>query len=148
MKKRILFALLISAIIGTSYSTTTLATTNEPVVTYSNDNNIITVNYPAGSLIQSEIRNRLSGDIIYNYAGKQYKFNTYIDYVGYNRPNKFDAVLYAQMQFNTLLGVGLSLDGLFGQGTHSALERYQQSRGLPVDCVIGPTTWDYLTNYI
>ncbi|MFI2432521.1 peptidoglycan-binding protein [Streptomyces sp. NPDC018693] len=36
------------------------------------------------------------------------------------------------------------VDGVFGAGTERAVERFQRSRGIGVDGIVGPTTWSYL----
>ena len=38
-------------------------------------------------------------------------------------------------------GAGLSVDGIFGARTNSAVRSYQASHGLVVDGVVGPRTW-------
>ena len=50
-------------------------------------------------------------------------------------------VLIAQDDLNTLgFGAG-SLDGIFGNSTYNAVVRYQASRGLIADGIIGCNTW-------
>ncbi|MFE6409891.1 penicillin-insensitive murein endopeptidase [Streptomyces sp. NPDC057837] len=41
-------------------------------------------------------------------------------------------------------GRPVTVDGVFGPGTHSAVTAFQQSRGLTADGVVGPATWDAL----
>ena len=48
-----------------------------------------------------------------------------------------------------LVNVGcgpLAIDGVFGDGTESAVELFQTRRSLQPDGVVGPTTWDALFN--
>jgi len=42
-----------------------------------------------------------------------------------------------------LVGLGheIEVDGIFGAGTEEATRRFQSSRGLTVDGVVGPRTW-------
>ena len=50
-------------------------------------------------------------------------------------------VLIAQDDLNTLGFSTGSLDGIFGTKTKSAVIRYQRSRGLTADGIIGCNTW-------
>ncbi len=40
------------------------------------------------------------------------------------------------------------LDGVFGAQTNSAVRNYQQSRGLSVDGIVGPNTWNRLLSEV
>jgi hypothetical protein len=42
------------------------------------------------------------------------------------------------------LGHSLSVDGVFGSGTAGVIRTFQADRGLEVDGVVGPVTWDAL----
>ncbi|AUH44592.1 peptidoglycan-binding protein [Streptomyces sp. CMB-StM0423] len=53
------------------------------------------------------------------------------------------AVAAAQSALNKF-GYGLAVDGEFGAGTASAVTSYQSSRGLAVDGIVGPDTWQNL----
>ena len=55
-------------------------------------------------------------------------------------------VFVLQDALNALGFTGGGLDGLFGAGTAGAVRRYQQSRGLAADGVVGCRTWTALTN--
>lgn len=50
-------------------------------------------------------------------------------------------VKYLQRGINANLGTTLKVDGKFGSSTVSAVKRYQTSRGLKADAVVGPDTW-------
>lgn len=54
-----------------------------------------------------------------------------------------DAVKIAQTGLNGK-GYPLVADGIFGKGTDSAVRRFQSSRGLVSDGVVGPQTWNAL----
>lgn len=51
-----------------------------------------------------------------------------------------DAVRAAQTQLNRY-GSGLTVDGMFGSRTDSAVRSYQSAHGLTVDGLVGPVTW-------
>ena len=50
-------------------------------------------------------------------------------------------VLIAQDDLNTLGFTAGGLDGIFGSRTQEAVRRYQQSRGLTADGIVGCNTW-------
>lgn len=50
-------------------------------------------------------------------------------------------VLIAQDDLNTLGFRTNGLDGIFGAGTQDAVIRYQRSRGLTADGIVGCNTW-------
>ncbi|PID96438.1 MAG: hypothetical protein CSA84_04680 [Actinomycetales bacterium] len=56
------------------------------------------------------------------------------------RGDRGDDVLYLQQQLNSL-GYRLSVDGIFGWVTESAVRSFQSSRGLTADGIVGPMTW-------
>jgi peptidoglycan hydrolase-like protein with peptidoglycan-binding domain len=43
-------------------------------------------------------------------------------------------------------GYSLTVDGVFGAGTETAVKNFQTSRGLTVDGVVGPNTWNALVS--
>lgn len=47
-----------------------------------------------------------------------------------------------QVLLNGFNKAGLAVDGLFGQATDKAVRNYQRSRGLDVDGICGPATWN------
>ncbi len=55
------------------------------------------------------------------------------------------AVKAAQVQLNRY-GHGLAVDGAFGSGTASAAKKFQQSKGLSADGIVGPDTWRALVS--
>ena len=70
------------------------------------------------------------------------------------RGSKGDAVKFAQAFLNQKLGTGLKVDGQFGPGTEAAVKQFQtnirrffklSSKQMPVDGIIGPSTWFWLT---
>jgi len=56
-----------------------------------------------------------------------------------------EAVRGVQSQLRSK-GYGVTVDGLFGSQTESAVRSFQSSRGLTVDGVVGPVTWQHLVN--
>jgi peptidoglycan hydrolase-like protein with peptidoglycan-binding domain len=54
-----------------------------------------------------------------------------------------DAVSAAQSQINSRSG-WLTVDGIFGPDTNSAVRFFQQDAGLSVDGIVGPNTWNSL----
>jgi N-acetyl-anhydromuramyl-L-alanine amidase AmpD len=59
--------------------------------------------------------------------------------------NTGDAVRAVQSQLASK-GYAVTVDGLFGSQTTSAVQAFQRSRGLTADGVVGPFTWQHLVN--
>lgn len=57
-------------------------------------------------------------------------------------------VLILQDALNTLGFIGAGLDGIYGQGTKNAVIKYQQSRGLDDDGMVGCETWQSITTEV
>lgn len=57
------------------------------------------------------------------------------------RGSKSTYVLIAQDDLNTLGFTTGGLDGIFGSRTENAVRKYQQSRGLSQDGIVGCNTW-------
>lgn len=124
MKKKFITAILL---------TTMTATSLFPVIASADE---IT---PAVEITQPdnpEIQTRASGDCSVN----GYYFNIYNDYVGYNKPNKYDAVMAAQILLSKVC-YPIGQDGLFGSETHAAILYFQDTHNLSCDGIIGPNTW-------
>ncbi|MFJ3706224.1 MULTISPECIES: peptidoglycan-binding protein [Streptomyces] len=80
-----------------------------------------------------------------------------LDFIGYycgyhlsnTRADRGDSGAKVQ-EFQALLifkgfSVGSTgVDGQFGPSTQSAVKRFQSSRGITADGIVGPTTWHYL----
>lgn len=49
-------------------------------------------------------------------------------------------VRWVQSSLNQVLGLNLSVDGVMNAPTRSALRRFQEQQGLPVDGIAGPET--------
>lgn len=49
-----------------------------------------------------------------------------------------------QRLLNAVINAGLEVDGEFGYMTHDAVRRYQSTRGLEVDGIVGENTWKRL----
>ena len=87
----------------------------------------------------SSIEARVSGDCSVN----GYFFNIYTDYVGYNKANKYDAVMAAQIMLSRACYT-IGQDGIFGPETHAAILYFQDKHNLSCDGIIGPDTWQAL----
>lgn len=59
--------------------------------------------------------------------------------------NTGEAVRAVQSQLSSR-GYSLTIDGVFGSQTDSAVRSFQSSRGISVDGVVGPVTWQNLVN--
>ena len=127
MKKKFISAILL---------TTMTATSLFPVIASADE---ITPNVETNESNNPEIQTRASGDCSIN----GYYFNIYTDYVGYNKANKYDAVMAAQIMLSKVC-YGITQDGIFGPETHAAILHFQDIRGLSCDGIIGPNTWDVL----
>ncbi|MGH3736951.1 MAG: penicillin-insensitive murein endopeptidase [Micromonosporaceae bacterium] len=55
------------------------------------------------------------------------------------------AVKALQLQLNAKRRISLTVDGIFGSGTRSAVVSFQQHAGIAADGIVGPTTWRNLT---
>lgn len=53
-----------------------------------------------------------------------------------------DDVKYLQTRLNTLGYNCGTAEGIFGSATTSAVKSFQQAKGLVVDGIVGPATWD------
>ncbi|MEI3337383.1 MAG: peptidoglycan-binding domain-containing protein [Clostridium sp.] len=84
----------------------------------------------------TSIEARASGDCSVN----GYFFNIYTDYVGYNKANKYDAVMAAQILLSDVC-YNIGKDGIFGSETHAAILYFQDKYNLSCDGIIGPATW-------
>ena len=55
-----------------------------------------------------------------------------------------EAVKALQIELNAKRSAGLTVDGIFGGGTDSAVRTFQSHAGLTADGIVGPTTWKNL----
>jgi peptidoglycan hydrolase-like protein with peptidoglycan-binding domain len=55
-----------------------------------------------------------------------------------------EAVKAVQVLLNEKRSAGLTVDGVFGAGTDSAVRSFQSHAGLTADGIVGPTTWKNL----
>lgn len=61
--------------------------------------------------------------------------------------SKGEQVKYLQAILN-YYGYSLAIDGIFGKKTEDAVKKFQKSRHLRVDGIVGPNTWNaLLTDY-
>lgn len=58
-----------------------------------------------------------------------------------------DAVRAVQRLLNTKYHRSLTVDGIFGSGTKSAVQSFQSHVGISADGIVGPTTWRYLVSH-
>lgn len=61
-----------------------------------------------------------------------------------SRGDEGKLVMALQMAINAQIDAGLAPDGSFGDKTHSAVRKYQDSKGLTIDGIAGATTWQVL----
>ncbi|HAX77133.1 MAG TPA: hypothetical protein DCY88_15190 [Cyanobacteria bacterium UBA11372] len=73
-----------------------------------------------------------------------------VDQVQASRPlptlrlgSKGDDVNYLQEALNEY-GYKVTVDGIFGKKTEAAVKKFQKSRGLTPDGIVGPQTWSAL----
>lgn len=64
----------------------------------------------------------------------------YTDLPVLRRGNRGNGVKFLQCYLN-LYGNALTVDGIFGASTQSAVQRFQQNNGLSVDGIVGRNTW-------
>ena len=129
MKKKIITAILL---------TTMTASSLFPVIASAGE---ITPNVETNEANNPEVQPRASGDC----SVDGYFFNIYTDYVGYNKPNKYDAVMAAQIMLSDNC-YNITQDGIFGPETHAAILYFQDRHNLSCDGIIGPETWKALLN--
>ena len=58
--------------------------------------------------------------------------------------NTGEEVKTVQLLLNAMHYGGLDADGIFGSATNQAVKKFQRSRGLDRDGIVGPDTWRYL----
>lgn len=56
------------------------------------------------------------------------------------------AVVHAQCLLRNYHGHKISVDGVFGNGTHNAVVSFQKKKGLVADGIVGNHTWNALHN--
>ena len=62
------------------------------------------------------------------------------------RPNiEGPAVAQLQRELQSLGYYDGAIDGIYGEGTQSAVKEFQSDQHLEVDAIVGPSTWDALT---
>ena len=61
--------------------------------------------------------------------------------VGRGYTTQGTAVSDLQTMLNKVIGVGLSVDGIFGDSTYNAVSTYQSRKGLTADGICGADTW-------
>lgn len=60
--------------------------------------------------------------------------------------SKGDCVKFLQQSLNTLISAGLTVDGIFGSLTQSAVKTFQSQKGIKVDGVVGAQTWSAISD--
>ena len=79
------------------------------------------------------------------YLGVPYLDRTLNNYPTLRQGNQGNKVRMLQIYLNEY-GYGLTVDGIFGVGTLSAVKDFQNKNGLTIDGVVGPRTWQALLN--
>lgn len=73
--------------------------------------------------------------------------STVITYPTIHQGTKGDIVTQLQ-SFLSMAGSSLTIDGIFGSGTASAVRAFQKKYGLTVDGIVGPKTWEKLLEVV
>lgn len=97
-------------------------------------------NVDMNKIINEDIINGSSGG-----GGQKIYFDISMPYLaksGYI--NTGEEVKTVQLLLNAMHYGNLEVDGIFGDETEAAVKRFQRSRGLDEDGIVGPDTWLYL----
>lgn len=110
---------------------------------YVGDGSVIEASGTKTGVISSKITNtkwKCWGELKYVLYGEDDTMADTVSYPTIRQGAKGDLVTQLQL-FLSHLGSTLTCDGIFGNGTASAVRAFQKKHGLVVDGIVGPKTW-------
>lgn len=97
---------------------------------------------PVTTLAESNYQNDTAGTALIT---SHINISHISSYATVKKGSRGEHVKTIQRELNTVMGAGLTVDGIAGNATITAIKNYQKAKGITADGIAGPTTWSHLT---
>ena len=97
---------------------------------------------PVTTLAESNYQNDTAGTALIT---SHINISHISSYATVKKGSRGEHVKTIQRELNTVMGAGLTVDGIAGIATITAIKNYQKAKGITADGIAGSTTWSHLT---